>query len=175
MLILFAVFTWSYRLDPRSYASYVSARQMADWLRDNTPPDAVVGGWDVGIVGGYSQRRVPDLDGLINSWDYKQNYFDKKLTEKWITDICPVNYIAQEFWSWQLNPEVLRDYRGVDLMKWKVVFHESATVRSWSNRGKPAEMYDLVLSHGDKGVPMEQFLKTLNQESALPATTQTSH
>jgi hypothetical protein len=166
LLVLFAAFTWSYRLDPRSYASYISARLMADWLRDNTPSDAIAGGWDVGIVGGYSGRRVADLDGLINSWDYKQNYLDKNLTEKWITDICPVSYIAQEFWSSQLTPSVLRDYRGVDLMKWKVLYHDSASVRSWSNRGKPAVLYDLVLSRIGEGIPMEQFLKSLAPDSS---------
>ena len=174
VLVLFAAFTWSYRLDPRSYASYVRSRQMADWLRDNAPPDTIVGSWDAGIVGGYSGRRVADLDGLINSWDYKQNYFDKKLTEKWITDVCPVDYLAQEFWSWQLTPDVLRDYRGVDLMKWKVVYHDSATVRSWSNRGIPAEVYELVLSRSGDGIPMEQFLTSLKTDSSPPTAPQTS-
>jgi hypothetical protein len=121
----------------------------------------VVGGWDVGIVGAYSNRRVPDLDGLINSWDYKTNYFDKNLTEHWITDICKVDYLAQEFWPHQLTTEALRDYRGVDLLKWNVVHDESAVIRSWSNFGDPDRLHNLVLSRGGSGVPLGEYLSRL--------------
>ncbi len=40
------------------------------WLRDNTPRDAVVGSWNAGIISYYSQHRVVNLDGLVNSWDF---------------------------------------------------------------------------------------------------------
>lgn len=170
LLAGFAALTWYYRLDPRSYASYLAARRTADWLQENTPSQAVVGCWDAGIVGAYSNRRVPDLDGLINSWDYKTKYFDKKLTEQWITDVCKVDYLAQEFWPSQLTPEVLRDYRGVNLLKWNVVHDEPAEVRSWSNLGKPDRMHTLVLTRDGNGVPLEEYLAHLNAPigDALP-------
>jgi hypothetical protein len=38
----------------------------ANWIRDNTPPDAIVGGWNCGIVGYHSGRTVVNLDGVIN-------------------------------------------------------------------------------------------------------------
>ncbi len=41
--------------------------ELADWMRDNLPPDAVVGAWDSGIYSFYSQRRVINLDGLMNN------------------------------------------------------------------------------------------------------------
>jgi hypothetical protein len=162
LLLLFAICTWAYRLDPRSYASYLTARHTADWIREHTKPDDIVAGWDVGIIGGYADRRVANLDGLINSWDYKQNYLDKKLIDHWITDICKVDYLAQEFWAPRLTPEVLRNFNGVDLLKWKVVYHDSAMVRSWSNLGHPVELYNLVLTRTGDGKPLEEFLRDLN-------------
>jgi hypothetical protein len=39
---------------------------MGDWLRENTPPDAVVAALDIGAVGYASERRVLDLMGLVS-------------------------------------------------------------------------------------------------------------
>jgi hypothetical protein len=36
------------------------------WLRDNTPPDAVVAALDIGAVGYASERRIMDLAGLVS-------------------------------------------------------------------------------------------------------------
>lgn len=46
--------------------TYDSAR----WVSANLPPEAVVGSWHAGAVGYLSGRRVVNLDGLVNSWDY---------------------------------------------------------------------------------------------------------
>jgi len=55
------------RMD-RIYGPGVTAayRDLAFWLRDETPPDAVVGVPEVGYVGFYSERRVLDLAGLCS-------------------------------------------------------------------------------------------------------------
>lgn len=42
------------------------------WARGHLPPDAVIGSWNAGTIGFISGRRVVDLDGLVNSWDYWQ-------------------------------------------------------------------------------------------------------
>jgi hypothetical protein len=42
----------------------------AQWARANLPPDAVLGSWNAGTIGFLSGRRVVNLDGLVNSWDY---------------------------------------------------------------------------------------------------------
>lgn len=39
---------------------------LTPWLRTNTEPDAVIGGFNSGIVSNYSARRVVDLDGVMN-------------------------------------------------------------------------------------------------------------
>lgn len=38
----------------------------AEWLRDNTPPDAGIACFDVGVIGFVSERRVLDFIGLIS-------------------------------------------------------------------------------------------------------------
>lgn len=45
--------------------SYAAAR----WLSANTPKDAVIGSWNAGVLGYYSDRRVVNLDGLVNNFD----------------------------------------------------------------------------------------------------------
>ncbi|MFL5803540.1 MAG: hypothetical protein ACJ8CR_17575 [Roseiflexaceae bacterium] len=44
----------------------------ARWARANLPPDAIVGVWNAGTIGYLAQRRVINLDGLVNSWTYFQ-------------------------------------------------------------------------------------------------------
>jgi hypothetical protein len=41
-----------------------------EWARANLPAEAVIGAWNAGLLGYLSGRRVVDLDGLVNSWDY---------------------------------------------------------------------------------------------------------
>lgn len=45
----------------------------ARWIAANTPEDAVVGSWTAGIYGYYAQRRVVNLDGVVN-WDAIRAY-----------------------------------------------------------------------------------------------------
>jgi hypothetical protein len=42
----------------------------AEWVRSNLPADAVVGSWNAGTIGYLSGRRVVNLDGVVNSWDF---------------------------------------------------------------------------------------------------------
>src|SRR5262249_52590063 len=122
--------------------------------------------WDVGIVGAYSDRRVANLDGLINSWDFKENYFDKGSTGQWLDKVQPpVDFIAQYFWESQMNPETLKDYRDVDLLHWNVVFDEDVAVRSWTNFGRISGQTYLVLSRSSPGVRLDKFLKHRNSGS----------
>lgn len=66
----------------------------AFWLKDNTPSGAIVGSWNAGIMSYYSQRRVVNLDGLVNSWEYFQReQYD--LCQYW--DKNNIQYIADVF------------------------------------------------------------------------------
>jgi hypothetical protein len=40
--------------------------EMALWVRDNTPPETVVGSWNAGIMGYFSERTVVNVDGVVN-------------------------------------------------------------------------------------------------------------
>lgn len=65
--------TWAIRLQRSSYDHYLASKETAGWINANLPQDAVLAGWDVGIVGYYSRPRLINLDGLVNSFDYLQH------------------------------------------------------------------------------------------------------
>jgi hypothetical protein len=50
----------------------------ARWIATNTPEDDVVGSWTAGIYGYFSQRRVVNLDGVVN-WDAVHAYQARNL------------------------------------------------------------------------------------------------
>jgi hypothetical protein len=58
-------------LGGRAYAEdrYIIQREMVDvahWLRDHTPPHALVAAHDIGAIGYWAQRPLLDLAGLVN-------------------------------------------------------------------------------------------------------------
>ncbi|MFX1571775.1 MAG: hypothetical protein ACFFB0_03425 [Promethearchaeota archaeon] len=50
--------------------SYSARYNTAIWLKSNTNAEDIIGSWNAGIIGFFSERRVINLDGLINSHDY---------------------------------------------------------------------------------------------------------
>jgi hypothetical protein len=42
----------------------------AAWARANLPEGATIGAWNAGTLGYLSGRRVVNLDGVVNSWDF---------------------------------------------------------------------------------------------------------
>lgn len=54
---------WNVSTNDERYAAGI-------WMRDNLPDDAVVGSWNAGVIGYYTDCHVINLDGLINSWDF---------------------------------------------------------------------------------------------------------
>jgi hypothetical protein len=49
----------------------------AQWVAANVPGGAIVGSWNAGMIGYLSGRRVINLDGRVNSWDfYRTKQFD---------------------------------------------------------------------------------------------------
>lgn len=53
---------------------YAAAR----WIAAHTPPDAIVGSWTAGIYGYFAERRVVNLDGVVN-WDAIRAYRARRL------------------------------------------------------------------------------------------------
>ena len=99
---LFTVYTWGYRINPKSYSLYQSAVKVAHWLDRHTAKDTLCAAWDAGYVAGYTQRRLINLDGLINSWDYKKNYLSQGRVNQYIIE-QKVDCIAQYMWPWTLE------------------------------------------------------------------------
>ncbi len=69
----------------------------------------------------HSHRRFVNLDGLINSWDYKIHYLDKGFTEKFMNEVCRVDYVCQRFVPEELKSTI---YRGVNLSDYYVAWFE---------------------------------------------------
>lgn len=57
--------------DPQLRSLQEGDRATAQWVRDNTPSDTVIASWDAGIVGYFSARPVVNLDGVVNSFEWK--------------------------------------------------------------------------------------------------------
>jgi hypothetical protein len=61
---------WTSGTEGNLPSNYDPLFETAQWLKTNLPPDAVVGSWNAGMIGYFSGRRVFNLDGLANSWDF---------------------------------------------------------------------------------------------------------
>jgi hypothetical protein len=83
VVLVLAGVTELYRQDFRDegfdwrYASYEAAL----WARGHTPPDAIFAMHDSGIFSFFSERRVINLDGLVNTLAYQAALRDHRLTD----------------------------------------------------------------------------------------------
>lgn len=50
----------------RTHGYHALLLKMADWTRHETPPDTVLGAFNAGILGYFSDRTVVNLDGVVN-------------------------------------------------------------------------------------------------------------
>lgn len=64
----------------------------AFWLRDHTPPDAIIGAHDIGAAGYFSERRVRDMAGLVDP-EIIPFLEDEALIAKWL-DTVGVDYVV---------------------------------------------------------------------------------
>jgi hypothetical protein len=56
--------------DPELRSIQVANRDAGEWIAANLPDDAVLASWDAGAVGYFSERRVINLDGVVNSYEW---------------------------------------------------------------------------------------------------------
>ncbi len=115
------------------YASQVERYKAACWINDNVPHDAIVGSWDAGKFGYFSLRRVVNLDGLISSFEYVDDYLRKGRLGDWLIR-NGVGYIANEYSGDSLSPITDLENEG-----WTVErLHEARWLQAVSNpKGKP--------------------------------------
>ncbi len=158
---LFAAMTlWSWRLRfrPESYAAYTSARSIGMWIEQNTEPRAIIGGWDCGIVAAYSRRRVVNLDGLINSWEYKERYLDTGRVQAFIDHEGGLDYVAQPVSVDALETETgVFVAHGVDLSDWHLAHVECSTFHSVLSRSNEVIAH-LVLARAPTGPQMKNVV-----------------
>lgn len=155
---LTALVLWRLRVEPASYSRYIVARDVAIWLRGHTPPNAVLAGWDSGIVGAFTPQRLMNLDGLVNSYDFKVEYLDRGRVEHFIRDVYRVDYLAQYVPRDQFARSTT--YRGVDLAEWHVAYQVCFSFRSIVSPWHSRELAYLVLSRTPLGPSVRSYHAT---------------
>jgi tetratricopeptide (TPR) repeat protein len=68
LIVPAALATWDKRREYAEMCRYISERQVrtAHWLREHTPPEAVIATHDIGAIAFYSGRRIADMVGLVS-------------------------------------------------------------------------------------------------------------
>jgi hypothetical protein len=92
------VFSWHYRFQSRSYSLYVAAERSSRWVDSHPEVGAIGGAWDAGFAAAFTRKPVMNLDGLINSWDYKEQYLDRGKVDEFILKRQPVDFVMQFAW-----------------------------------------------------------------------------
>jgi len=91
----------------------------AIWLKSNTNEEDIIGSWNAGQIGVFSDRRVINLDGLINNYDYYERIllndnkfnsseFVEYLNENNISYI--VDYKFYGFKPWYANFTLIKEF-----------------------------------------------------------------
>lgn len=119
--LLFAAVCWANSWGPFALDARTVRHETGRWLSKYTPAEAIIAGWDCGICAAYSDRRFINLDGLINSWEYKTNYLDTDRIDEFINDAHRVDYVAQYVRCDDSSSYQDRMIRGVDFSDWYVV------------------------------------------------------
>jgi hypothetical protein len=68
--VLAAVLQTRVFADPELRSIQLANRDAGEWIAAHLPEDAVLASWDAGVVGYFSERRVVNLDGVVNSYDW---------------------------------------------------------------------------------------------------------
>ncbi|HEY0986247.1 MAG TPA: hypothetical protein VGD80_04310 [Kofleriaceae bacterium] len=92
------VLSWRYRFEDRSYALYQAAERCSRWVDRHAEAGAVGAAWDAGFAGAFTRKPVMNLDGLISSWEYKEQYFDRGKVDEFISTRQPVDFVIQYAW-----------------------------------------------------------------------------
>ena len=110
--VVFTAFTWRYRVEPRSYSIYAAAARCSEWFDHNSAPGAVAAAWDAGFAAAMTRKPVMNLDGLISSWEFKENYLDRGDVDEFISKRHPVDYVIQYAWPATLRNMARRAAAG---------------------------------------------------------------
>jgi hypothetical protein len=56
--------------DPNKRSIQLANRAAGEWITEELPPDAVLGSWDAGVVGYFTDQPIMNLDGVVNSFEW---------------------------------------------------------------------------------------------------------
>ena len=107
-----------YILGAKAYASDVAIieTEMVEpsrWIKNNTPPNAVIAAHDIGALGYFSDRFVLDLAGLINKDVVPIVTNPEKLTKYLKESNAEYLMIFPNWYSESLVPESQSVYKGI--------------------------------------------------------------
>ena len=82
---------------------YHSARvQAALWTKDNLPEDSIYGCFWPGTFSFFSQRRVVNLDGIVNNTDFFKNYLKKDRIDEYVREEN-IQFIAYRYYELKID------------------------------------------------------------------------
>jgi hypothetical protein len=152
---LLVLATWLYRALPSSYSRYRTAADFGPWLDQYLPSNARVASWDAGIVAAHSARSVTNLDGLINSWQFKLRYLDTSELDQYLST-RNIDYLVQYFPLAWLQRDTLQ-WNGVDLRDWHVLEARPFELRRLGHFWQTEPNVYLALSRDGTTPPLRQW------------------
>lgn len=117
---------------------HVAAYEAAVWARTNTSPDAVLAMKDAGTFGYFSQRRVVNLDGLVNNLELQRALRDRDLAgylrRKNVGHLVQHAFVPNDrFLRWTADGDLLgQDYERVEMQYYSQkyrTFSDALTLR----------------------------------------------
>lgn len=103
-MLLLALISAS-QIDVRSpmISRYHSARvQAALWTKDNLPEDSIYGCFWPGTFSFFSQRRVVNLDGIVNNAYFFENYLKKDRIDEYVREEN-IQFIAYRYYELKID------------------------------------------------------------------------
>jgi len=140
MIVLSSIFVFSGMVSDQNFhlGKYKNQKEMmvvSKWMKQNLPKSAIIGSWNSGIFGYFSERKVVNLDGLINNdiLKYLQskslyNYMEKRKIN-YIIDYDVMLYWQEKYFGKSLKEMSLsRDttFSGTwqlsDISVWRITY-----------------------------------------------------
>jgi hypothetical protein len=117
--------------------------KMTTWIKNNLPKDAKIGIWNAGYIGYFSERKIINLDGLINSIELYDYYREGKGVWKYIVD-KKIDYIGD---CYSKDPPM--PMKSVLKSQLKEVYHSRELLVAEGEYGKPIDWYVWQVEYED--------------------------
>jgi len=127
-----------YYLNPSMNSIFQAQAEVTDWIKKNTPEDALLSAWSSGGIAYFSGRQTVNLDGLVNSADYFFNYRVKGKREEFMRKMS-TDYVVVFY---EYDSPTPNDKFG---FKIKNVFESKINYRSLASHFKPSIVTYFVL------------------------------